>query len=589
MKKLVLVAVTAAASIGAAMAEDWVSTGTVRWVATDGSDENGDGSEGNPYATINKAVSLMAKEDIVRIKPGTYTLSETPTTNPEAIDNDPQYAHLTIEGADPANRPVINGDGKHVGLSIGGMGVLFRDLIISNCVSTTEDGAAVVLKNDTGWGAFAEAWRLGFRFDRCLFVANTNMYDEAAGTKSPGAIYIKGGEFYDCDFIANSGGYSGGAVYLWDVGSASRGKRFSNCTFRVNSAYAYGGAIRGEMYGQSEILDCNFENNRLRKKENAGDDTGGALSGKFSLVSGSAFRGNYAYGGGGAIYSRYASPAVVDCVFEGNSCYGANWYPGGGAVYLWDGGSLTNCIFRNNTNETSRGGGLYFRNDANNAASMCGCTFVGNVAATEGGAVFHNLVSAGGCLLDRNVFKGNSAKNGGAINFETASAQMTVLRNSLFVSNSATSQGGAVRVGHWSELIPADLESCTFVGNSASGQGAAIYTTWATVGVTNCIFSANTAAGAEGVACNAGGGDGTLDFDHCFTEGDPKFSDAASGDYTLGAASPCRNTGVNLPWMVGATYLNPTVPKRSGRIAEQIVDIGCYEYWPVPGFQLMIR
>ena len=56
MKKLVLAAVTAAASIGAAMAEDWVSTGTVRWVATDGSDENGDGSEGNPYDIVTATI-----------------------------------------------------------------------------------------------------------------------------------------------------------------------------------------------------------------------------------------------------------------------------------------------------------------------------------------------------------------------------------------------------------------------------------------------------------------------------------------------------------------------------------------------------
>ena len=86
-----------------AMATDFVSTGVVRYVDNQtGDDETGDGSEEHPYATINKAVSLMAKEDIVRIRPGKVYVLDKPITNDYAAFhvNNAQFAHITIEGTD---------------------------------------------------------------------------------------------------------------------------------------------------------------------------------------------------------------------------------------------------------------------------------------------------------------------------------------------------------------------------------------------------------------------------------------------------------------------------------------------------------
>ena len=44
----------------------------IHYVATDGSDQNGDGSKGNPWATINYAVTAVTDGDIIIVKPGTY-------------------------------------------------------------------------------------------------------------------------------------------------------------------------------------------------------------------------------------------------------------------------------------------------------------------------------------------------------------------------------------------------------------------------------------------------------------------------------------------------------------------------------------
>lgn len=43
------------------------------YVATDGSDTTGDGSEGNPWATITHALDSVPDESLILVKPGTYT------------------------------------------------------------------------------------------------------------------------------------------------------------------------------------------------------------------------------------------------------------------------------------------------------------------------------------------------------------------------------------------------------------------------------------------------------------------------------------------------------------------------------------
>ena len=94
------------AALGA-QAADFVSTGGVHYVDNQtGDDKTGDGSAEHPYATINKAVSLMAKEDIVRIRPGKVYVLDAPITNDYAAfhaNNTAEYAHITIEGTATVN------------------------------------------------------------------------------------------------------------------------------------------------------------------------------------------------------------------------------------------------------------------------------------------------------------------------------------------------------------------------------------------------------------------------------------------------------------------------------------------------------
>ena len=49
-----------------------LSFSTTIHVATTGSDDTGDGSENNPYATIQKGIDMSIDGDIVLVGPGTY-------------------------------------------------------------------------------------------------------------------------------------------------------------------------------------------------------------------------------------------------------------------------------------------------------------------------------------------------------------------------------------------------------------------------------------------------------------------------------------------------------------------------------------
>jgi hypothetical protein len=82
------------------------------FVATTGNDTTGDGSQGNPYATIERAAQAIAPGTAIRVQPGTYNggifvsnLSGTPA------------APIWISGVPGAARPVIQGGNTGMQLS----------------------------------------------------------------------------------------------------------------------------------------------------------------------------------------------------------------------------------------------------------------------------------------------------------------------------------------------------------------------------------------------------------------------------------------------------------------------------------------
>ena len=464
-----------------------------------------------------------------------------------------------------------------------------------------------------------------------------------------GGVSADVGYMADCTFIGNSAKNSGGAwvfsAYATDLGSGTYKTKtppyiVTNCVFRGNflsetsagNARALGaacclgqeGSLNYSGPGRVRFLDCEFTDNQSTNCA-ASYAHGGAVFAPMGVgFEGCGFTNNAAKGYGGAFFGC-ATGGVVNCSFVGNSAAGNNSHGNGGALALMTGPRtgasatvISNCTFKGNScNGTAQaGGGAICVRRANPV--IVDCTFESNECKWNtligGGAIGFALNVNGpygsmdngyaaadnkdvSCavhlLVDRCVFTGNTVRGGGGAIMATQNiitngvTPQGAIRNSLFVRNvqgrvNDDSLGGAIRL----EDQAIAIENCTFVGNSSQKSGGGVYVGGSNAALTNCLFWANTAP----ADADWHGGDGMSVFKcHVTADGDPKFADAANDDYTLSAASPCRNAGANAPWMVGATYLNPTNPKRTGRIAENIVDIGCYEYWPVPGILLMVR
>ncbi len=253
----------------------------------------------------------------------------------------------------------------------------------------------------------------------------------------------------------------------------------------------------------------------------------------------------------------------------------------GGGVYLQN-GSLSRCTVAANVSE------LYSAPPADDVGGYGGGVCVEN-GRVEDCLVYQNTGVVGGValmggLVDRSVIRDNYGYHVGGVGLYGPGT----LRNSLIVSNTAPEASGfdldlfAAGVGlKWRSS--AILENSTVVGNALIpdpwgwGDGlVAVVNFGATV--RNTIIADNDCTRQLQRDQNA-----TNTFVCCTDQipgpgsfqADPRFVNAAGGDYRLRDDSPCRNAGTNFAWMTGALDLTGRP-----RISEYWVDLGAYEYHP---------
>lgn len=139
---------------------------------------------------------------------------------------------------------------------------------------------------------------------------------------------------------------------------------------------------------------------------------------------------------------------------EGDS----TWYQSGGGVYVNGGGTVRNCIIKNNT-ASLNGGGAYGNGD------FFDCSFYENTATNGGGSYYGTFT---GCSFSTN----NATSGGGCYSSTLTECSLT--------GNSATFGGGS-----WDS----DLDTCTIDGNIATSKGGGNHDG----SLTNCTLTGNTA------------------------------------------------------------------------------------------------
>ena len=223
-----------------------------------------------------------------------------------------------------------------------------------------------------------------------------------------------------------------------------------------------------------------------------------------------------------------------------------NGYAGnfGGGVFGSSAAIISNCVITGN--EAYKGGGVF-------GVTVTDSRIIGNRAQYGAGTYF----MTGRRLLY--AFNGSGSSIGGG-GFESW------LESCLIVSNVAA-QGGGMNQG--------TFHNCTFWGNSGGGvYDGRLY---------GCIVYGNSGSGSYS---NVQASAHYLEMYNCLTApyptwatyatnvlvADPGFRDPAAGDFQLTANSPCRDAGVNMPWMDGQADLagNP-------RILNGVADLGAFE------------
>jgi predicted outer membrane repeat protein len=325
----------------------------------------------------------------------------------------------------------------------------------------------------------------------------------------------------------------GGGLY------AANAVTLTNVSFLTNTAnggsayYGGGGAYFG---GPAHVTATTFTGNTTA---NFG---GGAAFGGTANVTATTFTGNTAYhDGGGAVFFRVAN--VTATTFTGNT----SAHIAGGAAFAVT-AYVTATTFTNNT-AVLGGGGAYF----NGPAHVTATTFTGNTTANfGGGAVFWDTAN-----VTATTFTGNTAYSGGGlVHTYTGDGQFV---NALFARNVASSTLGA-------DLYldsPGSVQILyTTIASPTLSSGSAIFIDNGTVGITDTIIS-NYAVGIQQTGgtvfenYNLFFGNITNTFGTFLTGsgtknviGDPKFVNAASGNYHLqfGSAAIGRaiNVGVNI-------------------------------------------
>jgi len=409
--------------------------------------------------------------------------------------------------------------------------------------------------------------------------AGTNIIDvvnAAATNTAPRLVWVTNGTYYPTNsiYITAAQSFTLQSVNGRDV-TILNGSQATNKSVYFDYQSSYGvfngftvtnytcSEIRGTIYGPKiTVINCLFTKNTVLT------DYGGAVYDGHGggTISNCIFRNNYSLAGGALYIANHSSAAslftrITDCRFEGNTA------DNGGACYVTHVNPvISNCVFISNS-PSAIGGAVYLSSAATNCL-VVNCTFTGNSGSYGGGIASYGKVTVGNCSFIGNI----AVSDGGGLY-----GNNITIRNSLLARNRATTQtGGGIRMGQTSMV-----ENCTIVSNYAKVSGGGLYISGQGRGTNNIIYF-NTTTNTDTIAANFTNVSGNIGLDYSCVipavagtgniTNNPVLKDLAGGDYRLRMASPCVNTGTNQSWMTNAVDL-----QGNARILKIIVDMGAYE------------
>jgi hypothetical protein len=383
-------------------------------VAATGSDTIGDGSAGNPFATIQKGIDTASAGDIVLVAEGTY-----------AENVDFKGKNVSLLGSDQGDGAVIAAtvidggqNGPCITLGHGERAVLVSGFTITN--GKADQGGGVYCKDSSAMIA------------NCVITGNAatlgGWYQGGGGILCNGYASVR---VTSCT-ITNNTAFMGAGVYC----SYGAHGTVTGCDIHDNTAQSGGGGI-GFYNAFGAVENCKIDDNTT-----TGWDGGGILvqQDAAAIIWSCTIWNNTAIGGGGisfieAGYTGAPGGVVAYCDIEGNKC---GPYGGGGGIHC---------------QETS-------------LVAIANNLICGNATSEDGGGVLCEW--SGQATLVNDTIAGNESKSGISGLAVTGNAKAR-MENCIVTDN--TSQG-AWQVGVWigggPGTVSLDLRYSCIQGGKAS-------------------------------------------------------------------------------------------------------------------------
>lgn len=303
---------------------------------------------------------------------------------------------------------------------------------------------------------------------------------EAEGPNGPGTIIIEG------EITAtNAADNSGEITITRDL--TIKGKAVTGTdTLNANSNHtsttpADAPAQKHRIFTVQDGATLTLENLTLKNGQAESGNGGGAIYAEGALTMKKCkVTGNIAYAGnGGGIYAGGAL-TMTECEVTYNTVDSTSL--GGGGVYIYKPGksisrTMENCTVSYNTAKQGNGGGIYTADKL----TMTDCIIKNNTANSSsqsntghgGGVYTTDILTMTKCNLEENVVVGNGNGGGISINKVIGNVELKMTDCTLTGNKTAHGSGGGISV------VSSDLEmtNCTLTDNDGgnNGSGGGVY------------------------------------------------------------------------------------------------------------------
>ena len=347
-------------------------SGPVWYIATTGSDETGDGSEENPFATIQKGVDVAIDMDTIYVSNGSYE---------GGIVISDKAISLIGESREETkiNQPISS-----------------PQISIINCLEDTTRVDNFIIKHgssNNGGGIYSSGSTVAI--DNVDFEENSSSNNGAAIKSIESTVKVQ-----NSTFNLNTCNSLGGAIYVDPLTTCE----IYNSSFTNNGAW-HGGAIATVGGGKLLVQGCSISNNNAAGyNPNLNFDYptfggGGGIYQEWSdglEIYDTEISNNTAEtGAGGGIAIYLSNDIIIDNIILNNNSSSGTIHPSGGggaAFYRVDNVLFENSTIANNVANDNSGGGIFFGSESGNANLVVNATFnrlsIFNNHAMSGGGIF---------------------------------------------------------------------------------------------------------------------------------------------------------------------------------------------------------